>query len=404
MTRSRATLALALFLALTGPMHVGASVRAEVLAEGLDFPTNMAFAPDGRIFFGEKDTGRIRVIEDGILRPEPFVTLPVVTDSPETGLLGLAIDPAFPREPWIYAYYSDATDRRNRVVRIRAHGNAGTERQVLFDANPVSGVHNGGDMAFGPDGKLYVAVGEGGDETRSQNPGNPGGKILRLNRDGSVPADDPLGPENPVFALGIRNSFGLCFDPVGGALWETENGPGSDDEINRIVAGGNYGWPEQLGPGGGPTFVDPALDFPRVIIPTGCAFSDEPVGGASPSPPHPAGGTMFFGDFGEYRGASSDLYRINLGPDLRTVVSHEIVATFPRGITDVAAGPDGALYVATADAIYRLGRGTVLAPSPGEPRPSDGGTPSDGATWALGALILAAFLALTLAFRLRARR
>lgn len=315
----------------------------EPVATGLDFPTNLAFASDGRLFFTEKDTGRVRVIQDGRVVPGPFVELPVEGGA-ERGLLGIALHPAFPHEPWVYLYLSylshpsDAADGRNRLVRVRAEGNRGVETEVLLDLLPaVTGYHNGGDLAFGPDGKLYLVTGEAHDPQRAQDPGDLGGKVLRLNPDGTIPPDNPFGPESPVFSMGHRNSFGLCFDPGTGDLWETENGPDAWDELNRIEAGANYGWPDHLGPGGGPSYVDPVLAFEEVIVPTGCAF---------------LGGRLYFGDF---RG---DLHEV------RPAVGDErVVARLGTGITDVAAGPDGALYVATASSILRVEPFTADTPS-----------------------------------------
>ena len=159
----------------------------------------------------------------------------------------------------------------NRLARIRADDLAAPPEALLDALTTEHGYHNGGDLVFGGDGKLYVAVGEVHEAERAQDPDDLGGKILRLNPDGSTPSDGPFGPENAAYSMGHRNSFGLCVDPSTGDLWETENGPGSDDEVNRIEPGGNYGWPDQLGPGGEPAFIDPVLDFPEVIVPTGCA-------------------------------------------------------------------------------------------------------------------------------------
>lgn len=323
------------------------------LVEGdLSFPSNVAFAPDGRLFFAEKDTGDIRVIEDGRLLPDPFAHIDVLSSS-EQGLLGLALDPAFGREPWIYVYYSDPVAHINRLARLRADGDS-FERQPLLDALTTEhGYHNGGDIVFGGDGKLYLSLGEVHEAERAQDPSDLGGKILRLNPDGTVPPDNPFDVGNPAYSMGHRNSFGLCVDPSTGDLWETENGPGSDDEVNLIEPGGNYGWPDQLGPGGGPGFIDPVLDFPDVIVPTGCAVWK---------------GDLYFGAYG-----TGLLYRLPLpaAPDAREVVVNEMGA----GVTDLEVGPDGDLYVATSDAIWRFAGPETLQPStPGTP--PEGGTPS----------------------------
>ncbi len=366
---------LAALLLLVLPAHAGAQEGFEAVATGLAFPTNVAFAPDGRVFFTEKETGNIRILEDGRVIEEPFATLPVDARVNEVGLLGIALHPVFPDGPWVYAYYSDPTLGLNRLVRIRAAGNEGAEIEPLLDLLPtVNGWHNGGDMTFGPDGMLYLAVGEGHEAERAQDAADLGGKILRIAPDGSIPADNPLGPASYSYAIGIRNSFGLCFDPATGDLWETENGPTSHDEVNRIVGGANYGWPRQLGPGGDPPFVDPVLDFPEEIVPTGCAVSAD-------------GSGLYFGDA---RGA---LHRADL-PD---PAEDDVVALFDGIVTDVARAPDGAIWVVTADAIYRSAGEPSGAPAPGT------GSRTGPVIWT-GAVVAAALVLLLLLVGRRPRR
>jgi glucose/arabinose dehydrogenase len=317
-----------LLTAALAPSTARAQEGFEREVEGFGFAVNLAFAQDGTMFVADKDVGEIRIVRDGEILDAPFATLPVQVTVNETGLLGVAVDPAFPDEPWVYAYYT-GRDVVNHLVRIRADGDRGTEIQPLLDLLPATaGWHNGGDIAFGPDGKLYVSVGDGHDGSRSQDPNGIGGRILRLNPDGSIPDDNPLGPGNPTFALGIRNSFGLCFDPETGDLWETENGPSGDDEINLIEPGANYGWPEQLGPGGEPDFVDPVLDFRDTIVPTGCAVSD---------------GVLFFGE-----GYGGNLHAMPLpGP------GEGSIARFDGGIIDLERAAGGSLLVVTPTALYR---------------------------------------------------
>jgi quinoprotein glucose dehydrogenase len=311
---------------------------AEVWLTGLAFPTNMAWAPDGTLFFTEKESGDVRVVSpDGKLRESPFAHLDVQGDA-ERGLLGIALHPRFPDEPWVYVYFTDLESQRNHLVRFRAGGDEATQTQVLLNDLPQApGYHNGGDLLFGPDGMLYVAVGESHDPARAQDPDDLGGKILRLAPDGSVPPDNPFGPANPVYSIGHRNSFGLCSSP-GGEIYETENGPDVDDEINVLEAGGNYGWPEVTGSSGG-AYIDPILVFPQPIAITGCASWR---------------GDLVFGSYLE------SLVRVLVPGE----AGSEPVAEVPGGITDLSVGPDGLLYAATSDAIWRLG-----APEPG-PSPS----------------------------------
>ena len=373
----------ALVLVATGAGPAGA-VRAkpELVLGGLAFPTNLALADDGRIFLTEKETGDIRIIRDGRMLSEPFDHLDAVAGA-ETGLLGIALHPDFPEQPWVYVSYSDAADGRNRLIRILADGDTGTDRQNLIDGLAFeNGYHNGGDIAFGSDGSVFLSVGEAHESDRAQDPHDIGGKIVRIEADGTLAADNPFGPDNPVYSIGHRNSFGLCIDPATGDLWETENGPGSDDEVNLVTAGANYGWPEQLGPGGEPTFVDPVVNYRAVIVPTGCAVWN---------------GHLFVGSYG-----TGFLHRIRLPAEPGAAID-DVVARFDHGITDVAAGPDGDLYVATSDSIWRIdGRARpmspIAVPSASPPAATAGSGEDGGLTARLlaTAAVVAAAAALTL--------
>ncbi|MFL5766855.1 MAG: PQQ-dependent sugar dehydrogenase, partial [Actinomycetota bacterium] len=178
-------------------------------ADHLPFVTNIALAPDGRVFFNEKESGEVRVVQDGELSARPFARFDIVP-SGESGLLGLALDPHFEKHPWVYVYFTDAADGRNHLVRVLAEGNAGGTQQTLLVLLTATGIHNGGDITFGNDGKLYVTVGETGEAPRAQDVGDLGGKVLRLDPDGSIPQDNPFGANNPAYTMGLRNSFGVC--------------------------------------------------------------------------------------------------------------------------------------------------------------------------------------------------
>lgn len=384
---------LCLPLALTAVLLVAASgavtaqSRPTPFLEDLSFPTNMAFAPDGTLFFTEKESGNVRVVTpDGELLERPLVTLPVVGDA-ERGLLGIAVHPDFPRQPWLYLYLSDAADGRNRLVRVRVAGHVaeGSPETLLDGLSAAAGYHNGGDLAFGLDGMLYVSVGEAHEPDRAQDPGDIGGKVLRLTPDGGVPADNPFGGGDPAWSIGHRNSFGLCVDPATGELWETENGPDRDDEVNLIEPGANYGWPEVTGSGADDRFRDPVVVFPEPIAITGCTVAD---------------GDLWFGSF------DGRLWRLPRAARARDEAVE--VASFPAGVSDVLLGPDGDLYVATADSIWTLegvsrsspsasGSATSAAPTtegPASPTPAPVDEPDDGTsarTW----VAVAAFLVLT---------
>jgi glucose/arabinose dehydrogenase len=321
------------------PRAGATDVRPRPLVQGVAFPTNMAFLPDGTLLFTEKETGSVRVVTpDGLVLDRPFITLPVIGDL-ERGLLGIAVHPAFAAEPWVYLYRSDPSDGRNTLVRVRADGLEATgEPEMLFRGLlATAGYHNGGDLAFAGDGRLFVSIGEAHEPERAQDANDIGGTILRLEADGSVPADNPFGATNPVWSIGHRNSFGLCVDPASGDLWETENGPDRDDEVNLIEEGRNYGWPVVTGVANDERFVDPVAVFPEPVAVTGCTVLE---------------GAVWFGSF------DGRVWRLPASGDPVEV------ARLPAGVTDVALGPDGLVYVSTADAISTIDPAAVGAPAP----------------------------------------
>ncbi|MBX9626735.1 MAG: PQQ-dependent sugar dehydrogenase, partial [Gemmataceae bacterium] len=248
--------------ARTVPATLPPGFAESVLAAGLTAPTGMAVAPDGRVFVAEQ-AGTLRVIRNGTLLPAPFVTL-TVDPARERGLIGVALDPAFAANGFVYLYHTvPAAGGRapfNRISRFTATGDvaAAGSRADLLDLDPLSaaGNHNGGPMQFGPDGKLYVAVGENANPANSQSLGTRLGKILRLNPDGSVPADNPttfdrLGTvpaPTAIWAAGLRNPFALAFEPGTGRLLINDVGQLTFEEINAGRAGANYGWNLTEGP------------------------------------------------------------------------------------------------------------------------------------------------------------
>jgi glucose/arabinose dehydrogenase len=208
--------------------------------------SSMAFAPDGRLFFTEKNTGQIRIMKDSQLVNEPFVKLDDVFVSWEQGLLGITLDPKFPQNHYVYVYYTSIDKKTNevfnRVVRFIDQDNKGSEKTVLMDRiYAEKGYHSGGALAFGPDDKLYITVGDATEHPFAQDPSIVIGKVLRINRDGTIPQDNPF-PNSPVYTIGNRNMFGIAFDKYGNGLL-SENGDYYYDEINLIQKGGNYGFP-----------------------------------------------------------------------------------------------------------------------------------------------------------------
>jgi glucose/arabinose dehydrogenase len=274
-------------LTFTIPPGTGGEFSLQEVASGLGFPTAMATAPDGRIFVNEID-GNIRVVTPTATPPwlvqgAPFATLDVVTGEIEKGLLGIAVDPNFNMNNYVYVYYSPTNSGPiNRVVRFTATTSGGntmaTSPTVIVDNLPASDAthgHNGGIIHFGPDGKLYIFVGENEVAADAQSLSSLRGKILRIDPNGGIPSDNPIfnpplqAPFSMIYSYGHRNSFGFTFHPLTQDLWETENGENDNDQINRIIAGKNYGWPLCTGICGDPRWIDPIITINPVIAPTG---------------------------------------------------------------------------------------------------------------------------------------
>jgi glucose/arabinose dehydrogenase len=231
------------------PFAVSAgALTVNAVLTGLNFPVSLKFAPDGRIFFTEKDTGNIRIIQNGTPLPTPFATVNPIFNTDEAGLLGIALDPAFSSNNYVCVYYTyrdSGSFTHGHIVRYIANGNTGTSPRDIFDVTssaPNTIYHNGGYIKFGPGGKLYAMVGEFHQDQQAQNLTSMTGNMLRMNADGSVPTDNP-NPGTLDYAWGIRNSFGFDFDTSNNRLIATMAGPTSDDKILIIVKGGNYGWP-----------------------------------------------------------------------------------------------------------------------------------------------------------------
>ncbi len=218
-----------------------------------DVPWGLAFLPDGSALYAERDTFNVtRVTKAGQKTTVGKVPNGSGTGG-EGGNLGLEVSPTFAQDNWIYIYHTSPSD--NRIVRMKYTGGALTDHQVLLTGIPRNRFHNGGRLRFGPDGKLYAGTGDAQNGANAQNPNNKGGKILRINPDGTIPSDNPVSG-NAYWSLGHRNVQGLAFDSRG-RLWEGELGNSSQDELNLIVKGGNYGWPNCEGSCGDARFINP---------------------------------------------------------------------------------------------------------------------------------------------------
>jgi glucose/arabinose dehydrogenase len=318
-------------------------------------PTAMAFAPDGRLFVCLQD-GHLRVIDkDGVLLANPFVTLSVDSNG-ERGLLGVAFDPNFASNHYVYVYHTvPGSPAHNRISRFTANGDVAVTNTefVVVDLDNLSSAtnHNGGAIHFGPDGKLYVGVGENANGANAQSLSNRLGKILRINSDGTIPSDNPAsfpgitgstsGANRAIWAVGLRNPFTFAFQSGTTRMFINDVGQSTWEEINDGIAGSNYGWPAAEGPASppNPNFRDPIFYYGHgSSSTTGCAI----VGGAFYNPPvlqFPSSfvGKYFFADL------CSGWVRV-LDPSSNTA------SDFASGISspvDLHVGPDGALYYLT---------------------------------------------------------
>lgn len=359
-------LCLVLFLA-----HVSqAAPRVETIADGLEFPWSIAFLPDDTMLLTER-SGRLRVLRDGNLLPDAVAGVPEVLVGGQGGLLDVVPDPAFAENRTIYLSFSFGTTGRNaiRVVSARFDGASLSDLRVVFTASPFKkGMsHFGGRMAFLPDGTLLLTTGEGFDYRESaQRLDSHLGKTIRINPDGSVPPDNPFvdqdGALPEIFTYGHRNPQAILVSPADGSIFQHEHGPRGGDELNRIVAGRNYGWPViTYGRDYSGARISPFEAYPGM---------EQPLLHWTPSIA-PAGMTLYDGTlFPEWRGdlfvaalAERSIRRIDL--DNGTVVGQEVLFDdLGERMRDIRTGPDGALYVLTDSA-----NGRVLRIVPDTPQP-----------------------------------
>lgn len=323
-----------------------------------NYPVSLAFAPDGRLFYTEKATGNVRLIQpDGNLQAEPVINLPV--DSlVERGLLGIALDPFYAENEHIWVVRTQPGNNfdfpANQIVRFTEKDGIGSDPQVMLSVPIENGElkHNGGNLAFDLDGLLYVSFGDYGDATNAQNLETIPGKIHRfaVTDDGLLPAPDNPFPGSSIYAYGLRNPFDFTIDPFSGQIFAAENGPKCDDEINLILPGKNYGWGHEyddrcygLEPVDVPDYMPPLISFNPTIgmsgitVYSGAAFPDWD-------------GQIFFCNWveGRLQRAVLDEARTSI----EAVYPVDLQGQFCR--IDVTVGPDGALYFTDPGGIYRI--------------------------------------------------
>jgi glucose/arabinose dehydrogenase len=322
----------------------GTRFGVQTLVGGLSIPWSLAFAPDGRLFITERP-GRVRIYQNGQLAAEPALTLPDVFTDGESGALGLALDPAFATTRHVFLTYTARGPRGPvlRLARYREVDNRLGEGVVLLDDVPAASIHNGSRVKFGPDGRLYVSLGDVAVPSVAQDVASLNGKILRLNADGTSAPGNRFS--SPVYSFGHRNPQGLDWHPVTGDLWATEHGQTGNDEVNAIDSGGNYGWPIIEGADTRPDMVAPVVFYNPAVAPSGAAF---------------------------YRGTAVPAFRnqlfvatlrgmalVRLTIEGRRVTAQERLLESRYGrLRDVVSGPDGYLYFCTSN---RDGRTTPVA-------------------------------------------
>lgn len=336
------------------------------VAKGLDHPWSLAFLPDGGILVTERE-GRLRLIRDGKLDPTPIAGVPAVHTGSQAGLFDVVLHPKFAENGILYLTYASGTRAANatRVARARFDGRTLSDLKVIFEAQPLKDTNNhyGARMAFLADGTFALAIGDGFEyREAAQDKASHLGKIVRLNDDGSVPADNP-GISTPgqrnhaysstaptsaagLYTLGHRNQQGLAFDPVTGVLWSTEHGPRGGDELNIIVPGRNYGWP----------LITYGMDYSGAYVSpfTAKPGLEQPVVQWTPSIA-PSGTAVYRGDkFPAWEGdilvgalAFTHLRRVDIDANGNVAGESQMLTELGHRIRDVRVSPDGYVYVTT---------------------------------------------------------
>jgi glucose/arabinose dehydrogenase len=315
------------------PRQQPAGFDAKVITTGLDTPWDMIWGPDSMIWVSERG-GRISRIDPRSGRRTTLGEVAGVAQQGESGLMGIALHPDFPRTPWVYAMHTyDSGGLHNRLVRLRWTGSSFDDQQVLLDGIPGNVIHNGSRVVVGPDRMLYITTGDAGNAGQAQDSTALGGKILRLDLDGKVPADNPF--HSPIWSWGHRNGQGLVFH--GGVLYETEHGPSENDEVNLIRRGANYGWPDNA------RGVAPLTSWTPTVAITGADF--------------------YRGDLLATSLNGRTLWRMTLSPDGARITSRAPILSGVYGrLRDVLVAVNGDIFICTSN---RDGRG---APTDGDDR------------------------------------
>jgi glucose/arabinose dehydrogenase len=324
-------------------------LQVETWIDGLDIPWELAFLSAGRALVTERP-GRVRLIENGRLVQTPYLEVDAATVG-EGGLLGIAVHPDYPKAPYIYLMYTyrSGGSLYNKVERYRDQGQSAAFDRLIIERIPGARYHDGGRIAFGPDGLLYITTGDSTRADLAQDPASLAGKILRLTPEGGIPQDNPF-PGSPVFSYGHRNPQGLAWHPETGTLFSSEHGPSGEfglrghDIVNIIDKGDNYGWPRVVGEANDPRYHDPLIMWVDATPPAGMTFWR---------------GRLYLASLRAQTLIRIELERSGETFSVRSIerlfVDRDGESVYGR-LRAVVAGPDGALYVTTSN---RDGRGRV---------------------------------------------
>ncbi len=325
--------------------------KVEIFCEDLVVPWSIIFTSEKRVLINERP-GRLRVIEDGKLLDKPLKEFNEVSSSSEEGLMGLALDPDYSTNKLIYLSYAyEKGDILSvKVVRFKDNGDNLSDEKTIIDDLPAARFHAGCRLRFGPDKKLYITTGDAGERKFAQDLNRLYGKILRINNDGSIPADNPFA-NSPVWSYGHRNPQGIDWYPGSDIMWETEHGPsgfdgpGGGDEVNIIEKGRNYGWPEVSHTGSKEGMVSPILVFTPAEAPaSGMFYLSGKIAEFK---------NNFF--FGCLRGEGIMRVVVDENDHSKAKSFEKICESYGR-IRDITEGPDGYIYFSSSN---RDGRGSV---------------------------------------------
>jgi len=319
--------------------------KIELVVSNLFVPWSIVFTDEDRMLITERN-GKLRIFRSGTLLEKPLKVFNDVSSGGEEGLMGLALDPGYKSNKFIYVSYAyDKGDRMAvKVVRFKDNGDSLSGEKVIIDNLPAEKFHAGCRLRFGPDGKLYITTGDAGERELAQDVNSLFGKILRINPDGTIPSDNPF-PKNPVWSYGHRNPQGIDWYNGKDILYSTEHGPsgfdgpGGGDEVNVIVKGGNYGWPVVSHKESKEGMISPVLEFTPAIAPaSGMFYKSDSIFQFK---------NNFF--FGNLRG--NGIMRVIVDENNpEKVISHELMKEVDFGrIRDIAEGPDGAIYFSTSN-------------------------------------------------------